>query len=98
MYNNVCPYLKCLHQLNDNGVGVLDDNSDIKDPDIERLDFPLEGCADFLNYRKRKWLLKYHEIEAYGLDYGLWVCSAFFPILCTAIMAILLLFPGGLIM
>ena len=78
VYTHVVHYFKCLNQLKNNGVCVSYYNSAIKVPDTEKVDSPPEGFTNLLKYGKRKWLLKYREIEAHELDYGLWFCCALF--------------------
>ena len=71
----VCPFSLKKVQLNSADGNVSYDNSDNKFLYIDMVVSSLEDCAYFLKYGKRKLLLKYHEIEAYGLDCGLLVFS-----------------------
>ena len=52
---------------------MSDDKSAIKVHGVEKVSSPTEGCADFPKDVNRRWLFKYHEIEVYDLEYGLWV-------------------------
>ena len=49
---------------------MSDDKSAIKVHGVEKVSSPTEGCADFPKDVNRRWLFKYHENEAYDLDYG----------------------------
>ena len=57
---------------------MSDDNITSKVLELDKVAPPPEGYADYLKYLKRIWLLQSREIEAYGLNYGLW----FFCALC----------------